>query len=443
MKQTNASPKHSSWVYYLGTLAMLASMLLLPHLIPSWADGITPAGVSIACVFVGAIIGILTTNDLILCALFAMGGLVINGIQTPAQVISSFMGASYVWQIVVLYALCYVIIRDNTGEVIARFLLTRRFTQKYPMVMVMMLLFAFGLAAAFMGVFGALIVGFTLLDGIYAEAGIEPKSKLVRLLCLGAFITMCIGPMTIGSMAALNLAAGQFFLAAAGVQVVTFRFVAEAFAILIAFCAVFALALRFLFRCDIRALGRVDLAQALADKPLRLTRRQWIPLAAFLIIALHSFTSPYWPEMPVLSALKEMDTVLFTSVALAVLALPESLSGSFWSLALWGGLAATAVEYAVHVLYDRLLGVRFWDYSQVRWNLRGRVCLPFSLAWSLLVAAGLPVIQAAIAPALAAVPPTATYAALLVFTADTVVSLQLLRRAGDPAVLSLGNLRAA
>lgn len=52
-------------------------------------------------------------------------------------------------------------------------------------------------------------------------------------------------------------------------------------------------------------------------------------------------------------------------------------------------------------------------------------------------------IQAAIAPALAAVPPTATYAALLVFTADTVVSLQLLRRAGDPAVLSLGNLRAA
>ena len=315
MKQTNASPKHSSWVYYLGTLAMLASMLLLPHLIPSWADGITPAGVSIACVFVGAIIGILTTNDLILCALFAMGGLVINGIQTPAQVISSFMGASYVWQIVVLYALCYVIIRDNTGEVIARFLLTRRFTQKYPMVMVMMLLFAFGLAAAFMGVFGALIVGFTLLDGIYAEAGIEPKSKLARLLC------------------------------------------------------------------HIRALGRVDLAQALADKPLRLTRRQWIPLAAFLIIALHSFTSPYWPEMPVLSALKEMDTVLFTSVALAVLALirvdgeqifcpvEAFTKGVSWpivmavaSMAAIGGLLV-ADEYGIKAWLTQALGGLFSNHS--------------------------------------------------------------------------------
>lgn len=129
--------------------------------------------------------------------------------------------------------------------------------------------------------------------------------------------------------------------------------------------------------------------------------------------------------------------------ALAVLALPESLSGSFWSLALWGGLAATAVEYAVHVLYDRLLGVRFWDYSQVRWNLRGRVCLPFSLAWGLLTGAALPPVQRALGPVLAAIPPAVTYAVLLVFTADAVVSLRLLRRAGDPGILSLRALGRA
>ena len=129
--------------------------------------------------------------------------------------------------------------------------------------------------------------------------------------------------------------------------------------------------------------------------------------------------------------------------ALAVLALPPALSDGFWSLALWGGLTATAVEYAVHLLYDRLLGVRFWDYSQVRGNLRGRVCLPFSLAWGLLAAAGLPVVQAALVPVLAAVPPAVTYAALLVFTADAVVSLRLLRRAGDTEILSLRELGRA
>ena len=121
--------------------------------------------------------------------------------------------------------------------------------------------------------------------------------------------------------------------------------------------------------------------------------------------------------------------------ALAVLALPPALTDGFWSLALWGGLAATAVEYAVHLAYDRLLGVRFWDYSHVRGNLRGRVCLPFTLAWSLLAAA-LPSVQAVLEPALAAIPPAVTYAALLVFTADAVISLRLLYLTGDPAALS-------
>ena len=128
--------------------------------------------------------------------------------------------------------------------------------------------------------------------------------------------------------------------------------------------------------------------------------------------------------------------------ALAVLALPPALTDGFWSLALWGGLTATAVEYGVHLLYDRLLGVRFWDYTQVRGNLRGRVCLPFSLAWGLL-AAVLPAAQAALEPALASIPPAVTYAMLLVFTADSVVSLRLLRRTGDPGILSLRALGRA
>ena len=383
MVEKKAVPKRTSPSYYIGVVIMLAVMLLGPGVVPPWAEGITQGGVAVACVFVGAIIGILTTNDLILCALFSMGGLVVNGILGPAEVVSSFMGASYVWQIIVLYALCYVIIRDNTGEVIARFLLTRKFTQKFPMVMVMMLFFALGLAAAFMGVFGALIVGFALLDGIFAEAGIDPKGKLARLLCLGAFITMCIGPMTIGSMAALNLAAGQFFLAATGIQVVTLRFVVEAFAILIAFCVVFALALKVIFRCDTSALGKVDLARTLEGKSVRLTRRQWIPLVAFLIIALHSFTSAYWPEVPVLGALKHMDTVIFTSVVLAVLALVrvdgeqifnpvEAFSkGVSWpivmavaSMASIGGLLV-ADEYGVKAWLTQVLGGLFSNSNPV------------------------------------------------------------------------------
>ena len=37
---------------------------------------------------------------------------------------------------------------------------------------------------------------------------------------------------------------------------------------------------------------------------------------------------------------------------LAVLGLPPDMTGTFWRLALYGGLTATAVEYAVHFLYE-------------------------------------------------------------------------------------------
>ena len=121
--------------------------------------------------------------------------------------------------------------------------------------------------------------------------------------------------------------------------------------------------------------------------------------------------------------------------ALAVLALPESLSGSFWSLALWGGLAATAVEYAVHVLYDRLLGVRFWDYSQVRWNLRGRICLPFSLAWGALALGLVYGVDPVVRPLLEGVPALVTGWAAATVGTDLVLSAALLRRTGDRACL--------
>ena len=116
---------------------------------------------------------------------------------------------------------------------------------------------------------------------------------------------------------------------------------------------------------------------------------------------------------------------------LAVLALPAELTNGFWRLAFWGGMAATAVEYAVHWLYEWAAGVRFWDYSALPGNLRGRVCLPFSVIWGLLLAAGLPWAEGVLVPLLARVPPHVTYGLLLVFTADAVCSLRFLQVTGD------------
>ena len=125
---------------------------------------------------------------------------------------------------------------------------------------------------------------------------------------------------------------------------------------------------------------------------------------------------------------------------LGVLALPPALTAGFWGRAVWGGLTATVVEYAVHLAYDRLVHVRFWDYRSLPGNFQGRVCLPFSVVWGLLLALLLPEAQRLLTPVLGAVPPGVTYGALLLFTADLVVSLRILRVTGDTEALSLRTL---
>lgn len=49
-----------------------------------------------------------------------------------------------------------------------------------------------------------------------------------------------------------------------------------------------------------------------------------------------------------------------------------------------GALLATALEYFTSWIMEKLFNARWWDYSQKRFNLHGRVCLWISLVWGVL-----------------------------------------------------------
>ena len=110
---------------------------------------------------------------------------------------------------------------------------------------------------------------------------------------------------------------------------------------------------------------------------------------------------------------------------LAVLALPESWRQSLWLIPA-GAAAATAVEYAVHWVYETFLGVEFWDYSHLPGSVGGRVCLPFTLAWGVLAALTVWYVHPLAAALAAAIPAWGTFAFLLLFSVDAVCSARFL-----------------
>lgn len=121
--------------------------------------------------------------------------------------------------------------------------------------------------------------------------------------------------------------------------------------------------------------------------------------------------------------------------ALLILAPAARLSPYPALVALWSALAATAAEYAMALFYEKLLGVSFWDYSHLPWNLRGRVCPLFSACWCLLGLLAVYGIQPLAAAAADALPGWFLPAAGLALAADGAVTVRLLRKTGSTDAL--------
>lgn len=116
--------------------------------------------------------------------------------------------------------------------------------------------------------------------------------------------------------------------------------------------------------------------------------------------------------------------------ALAIVHLPANLQSRPVLLFFFGALAATAVEYATDWFYETVLGVRFWDYSALPWNLNGRVSLLFSFFWGLLAISLVAWVHPPIARLISAIPEGFFLPILLLFLTDGVLSAWTLRATG-------------
>ncbi|MBE6970517.1 MAG: hypothetical protein E7446_00155 [Ruminococcaceae bacterium] len=124
----------------------------------------------------------------------------------------------------------------------------------------------------------------------------------------------------------------------------------------------------------------------------------------------------------------------------AVLLLPQDMTDTFWKLWLYGALIVTAVEFAVHLFYDKVLGVAFWDYSATKMDVDGRICMPFSIAWGFLVVLAVRGIQPWLTVLAPQIPPVWAWIMLGILVADTFFSLRILLHSRDIDLMSLPRL---
>lgn len=93
---------------------------------------------------------------------------------------------------------------------------------------------------------------------------------------------------------------------------------------------------------------------------------------------------------------------------------------------LFGVIAATILEYVTGYMMERLFKMKYWDYSNQRFNLHGYICLSSSIAWGFLTIFMTELIHRPIADFVLGLSPVAEFVFLVIvsilFAADSVKS---------------------
>lgn len=72
---------------------------------------------------------------------------------------------------------------------------------------------------------------------------------------------------------------------------------------------------------------------------------------------------------------------LYGSGAIMMLVVSMPFSNNLWLTYIAGCIGATVLEYITGIIMEALFKVRYWDYSNQKFNFQGQICLSSTLAW--------------------------------------------------------------
>ena len=117
---------------------------------------------------------------------------------------------------------------------------------------------------------------------------------------------------------------------------------------------------------------------------------------------------------------------------------PHPVAVFFMSMLVCGSL-----EYITGWIMEKLFHARWWDYSERRFNLNGRVCLETLVPFSLMCLAIIYIVKPALFNMFIKMPPSIGHASCIIFAAlfiaDIVISGHILHRIRNSAELTDGD----
>lgn len=359
-------------IYWVWVAIGLFLMFLFGRVCPTWG-GIDPMGVNMIGIFIGLLLLITATGELIWPSLTAVIACVVCGYASGADMIARFIGNTTIMQVIAILVICAALRDSGAGAVIAKKVITAKFVQGRPLVFTMFFLLAFLYADICLDAFGGILFSFTVFESVRVQLGYEKNDRYVQAMTVGLYLCGMIGsalipftPMTLAITGAFNAAiepSGYAFNPAV--------YIIGAIIVGTVFMVVYSLLIKFVFRCDLSRLKdlKSENIEALKDTSTKFNAIQIIYILAFFIGIAYSFVLHFISaDSEVYAALSPITQALWFILVIVVLCIVK-VNGKplmdakkyFKEGVNWGILFAIGIFMVIGgALSSPDLGIRGW-----------------------------------------------------------------------------------
>ena len=284
---------------WIGIIVGVLIMFGSGFVIPTWS-AVTPMGVSMLGVFIGLLVLITVTNNLVWTSLLAIFAMVVLGYSAGNATVASSLGNATVFQCIMLFMICYGMRKTGIGEVLAKKVVSAKFMQGRPFVFTWILLAVFMLADTLLGATAGTLLAYTIFDSIKDVLGFPKKDRYVQAMKMGLYLCGIMGAALMPFQAMPLAITGAFTAAIApyGFGFNAGLYIIGSIIVGMVFVLAYALLIKFVFGCDMSRLRSFDPNEIEALKSIgsHFTAGQIIYLLAFLIGIAYSFVTLFIPQ---------------------------------------------------------------------------------------------------------------------------------------------------
>lgn len=284
----------SSTAYLVKLLIGLFMIFVFGLVCPSWG-GITSTGIKAIGIFIGVVFLIVTGYGLTMPSMVGMFALLLTGYYTSNSLLANTIGSSTVFQMIIIYALCQAVVACGAGEIMAKWLITRKAFQGKPVLWTVIFLFACVVAGALVGI-GGVIFTYTILESIRRALSYDEDSKWNKYMSLGLYTAACVGMSIIPfkGIPLIIFGSVESQMVSAGLSVNYGVFMLTALIVSIVYIVIFALMMKFIFKVDMDRLRNFDATKIEGMQNVKMDRQQTMISILFLLSMIYSIITLFF-----------------------------------------------------------------------------------------------------------------------------------------------------